>query len=64
MRVEALIRIGFGMVRDCIDGLSYVIVWFGFFVEDLVFSCSYKFNKVVFWMVFEGFFKIEVVFIK
>ena len=32
---EALIRIRFGMVCDCIDGLSQVTVWLGIFNEDL-----------------------------
>lgn len=32
---EALIRIRFGMVCDCIDGLSQITVWLGIFNEDL-----------------------------
>lgn len=64
LRAEALIRIGFGMVRDCIDGLSHVTVWLGLSAEDLAPSCSHKLNKVVLWMVFEGSPKIEVASIK
>lgn len=61
---EALIRVGFGMVRDCIDGLSNITVWLGLPTEDLPPSCSDKFSKVVLWMVFEGSPKVEVASIK
>ena len=61
---EALIRIRFGMVRDCIDGLSHVTVWLGLSNEDLAPTGSDKLNKVVLWMVFEGSPQIEVTSIK
>ena len=57
---EALIRIRFGTVRDCIDGLSHITVWLGLSKEDLAPTGSDKPNKVVLWMVFEGSPKIEV----
>ena len=57
---EALIRIRFGMVRNCIDGLSHITVWLGLSKEDLAPTSSDKPNKVVLWMVFEGSPKIEV----
>ena len=44
---EALIRIRFGMVRDCIDGLSHITVWLGLSNEDLAPTSSDKLNKVV-----------------
>ena len=56
---EALIRIRFGMVRDCIDGLSHITVWLGLSNEDLAPTGSDKLNKVVLWMVFEGSPKIQ-----
>ncbi|KAI4537997.1 hypothetical protein MG293_011400, partial [Ovis ammon polii] len=43
--VEALIRIRFGMVRNCIDGLSHIIVWLGLSNEDLAPTGSDKLNK-------------------
>lgn len=61
---EALIRIWFGVVRDCIDGLSHVTVWFGLSTEDLAPSCSGKLNKVILRMVFEVSPKKEVTSIK
>lgn len=61
---EALIRIWFGVVRDCIDGLSHVTVWFGLSTEDLAPSCSDKLNKIILRMVFEGSPKKEVTSIK
>ena len=39
---EALIRIRFGMVCDCIDGLSHVTVWLGLSNEDLAPTGSSK----------------------
>ena len=57
---EALIRIRFGTVRDCIDGLSHITVWLGLSNEDLAPTGSDKLNKIVLWMVFEGSPKIEV----
>ena len=48
---EVLIRISFGMVRDCIDGLSHVTVWLGLSNKDLAPTGSDKLNKVVLWMV-------------
>ena len=61
---EALIRIRFGMVRNCIDGLSHITVWLGLSNEDLAPTGSDKLNKVVLWMVFEGSPQIEVTSIK
>ena len=61
---EALIRTKFGMVCDCIDGLSHVTVWLGLSNEDLAPTGSDKLNKVVLWMVFEGSPQIEVTSIK
>ena len=61
---EVLIRISFGMVRDCIDGLSHVTVWLGLSNDNLTPTSSDKLNKVVLWMVFEGSPKIEVTSIK
>lgn len=61
---EVLIRIRFGMVRDCIDGLSHVTVWLGLSTEDLSPRCSDKLNKAVLWMVSEASPKIEIASIK
>ena len=61
---EALIRIRFGMVRNCIDGLSHITVWLGLSNEDLAPTGSDKLNKGVLWMVFEGSPKIDVTSIK
>ena len=48
---EVLIRIRFGMVCDCNDGLSHVTVWLGLSNKDLAPTGSDKLNKVVLWMV-------------
>ena len=42
---EALIRIRFGMVRDCIDGLSHVTVWLGLSNEDLAPTGSFLIER-------------------
>ena len=61
---EALIRTKFGMVCDCIDGLSHVTVWLGLSNEDVGPTGCDKLKKVVLWIVFEGSPKIEVTSIK
>ena len=61
---EALIKIRFGMVHNCVDGLSHVTVWLGLSNEDLAPTGSDKLNKGVLWMVFEGSPKIDVTSIK
>ena len=61
---EALIRIRFGMVCNCIDGLSHITVWVGLSNKDLAPTGSDKLNKGVLWMVFEGSPKIDVTSIK
>lgn len=64
LRAEALVRIGFGVVGDCVDGLSHITVGLGLSSEDLAPSCSDELNKVVLGMVFEDSLKVEVASIK
>ena len=54
LSAEVLIRIRFGMVCNCIDGLSHITVWVGLSNKDLAPTGCDKLNKVVLWMVFEG----------
>jgi hypothetical protein len=61
---EVLIRLGLGVVRNCVDGLSHVTIWLGLSVEDLAPCCNDKLHKVVLWMMYESSPKIEVATIK